>query len=94
MREKQLEKYFSDQVKKAGGLALKFGPEHMAGMPDRLVILSDGRCVWAEVKAPGEKLRAIQEKRKKGLEAFGHRVYVIDSKAAVRQFLYMEFGVS
>ena len=36
------------------------------------------RAAFVELKAPGEKPRPLQEKRKRQLEALGFPVYVID----------------
>nr|WP_330398693.1 VRR-NUC domain-containing protein [Lacrimispora celerecrescens] len=48
------------------------------GVPDRLVLLPGGRCAFVELKAPGKKLRPLQEKRRTQLEALGFPVYCID----------------
>ena len=38
MREKQIENKLASEVKKAGGIALKFVSPSFDGMPDRLVL--------------------------------------------------------
>ena len=48
-------------------------------MPDRIVLLPHGRLAFVELKAPGKKLRPLQEKRKRQLEALGFSVFVVDS---------------
>jgi hypothetical protein len=92
MKESLIEKKLVRAVERAGGLALKFKPDNMAGMPDRLVLLPNGRCVWVELKAPGKKLRALQQKRKRDLESIGQRVYVIDSVVKIEVFIYEVFS--
>jgi hypothetical protein len=87
MQESRVEQRLRIEVKRAGGKALKFRPDHMAGMPDRLVLLPDGRCVWAETKAPGKRLRALQEKRRRELQELGHTVYVIDNIQDIQEFI-------
>ena len=77
-------------VREHGGLALKFISPGTAGVPDRLVLLPGGRAVFVELKAPGKKLRPLQQKRKAQLQALGFRVYVIDSKEAIQQFIESE----
>ena len=42
MIEKDIEKYLVRQVKQMGGLALKFVSPNMAGVPDRIVMISKG----------------------------------------------------
>ena len=47
-------------------------------MPDRLILLPFGQIAFAEMKAPGRKMRSIQIKRKRQLESLGFSVYCID----------------
>ena len=79
MREKNIEQSLVKAVKKKGGLALKFVSPGLAGVPDRLVLLPNGRLGFIELKAPGKKLRALQEKRKRQLEALGFLVFCLDN---------------
>jgi len=78
MLEKQIEKKLVDAVKSAGGMAFKFQPVSMNGVPDRIVLLKDGKVAFVELKAPGKKLRPLQVKRKEQIEALGFRVFVVD----------------
>ncbi len=78
MREKTIEAILAKKVKSMGGIALKISSANYDGLPDRLVLLTDGRLAFVELKAPGKKLRPLQEKRKKQLEALGFSVFVID----------------
>jgi hypothetical protein len=48
-------------------------------MPDRLILLPDGKFAFAELKAPGESPRPLQKARHRLLRSLGFRVYVIDS---------------
>ena len=79
MREKQIENKLASEVKKAGGIALKFVSPSFDGMPDRLVLLPDGHIAFVELKAPGKKPRLLQLARHRLLRSLGFRVYVIDS---------------
>ena len=79
MREKQIENKLASEVKKAGGIALKFVSPSFDGMPDRLVLLPDGHIAFVELKAPGKKPRPLQLARHRLLRSLGFRVYVIDS---------------
>ena len=78
MREKTIESKFVKAVKSMGGIALKISSANYDGMPDRLVLLTDGKLAFIELKAPGKKLRPLQEKRKRQLEALGFLVFCID----------------
>ena len=78
MREREVERRLVTAVKKLGGLAHKFTSPGLDGVPDRLVLLPDGRLAFVEVKAPGQKMRPLQLLRKRQLEELGFRVYCID----------------
>ncbi len=60
------------------GLALKFVSPNFNGVPDRLLLLPEGKAAFAELKATGRKMRSLQIKRKRQLEALGFLVYCID----------------
>lgn len=77
MRERDVEKQLVDEVKKRGGLCEKW-VSGSVGWPDRIVILSDGKVGFVEVKKPGEKPRPIQVHRHKQLKKLGMEVYVLD----------------
>jgi len=87
MREKDIEKYLRDQVKKSGGKAYKFESPGNDGVPDRLVIYPEGRMIFVELKAPGKKPRPLQVKQMRDLKNFGCDVRVIDSKQGVNEFV-------
>lgn len=87
MKEGTLEGRLKREVKKLGGMALKFVSPGMSGVPDRVVLLPGGRIIFVEMKAPGEPLRPLQEKRKEELKALGFQVYCLDSVAAVHTFI-------
>ena len=78
MRENAIERQLAMAVKKMGGMAVKFVSPGLDGVPDRIVLLPDKKMAFVELKAPRMKLRALQEKRKRQLEALGFPVYVID----------------
>ena len=79
MREKQIENKLASEVKKAGGIALKFVSPSFDGMPDRIVLMPDGRMAFVEVKAPGKAPRPLQIARHKLLRGLGCKVYVLDN---------------
>lgn len=79
MREKTIEEHLVKAIRLMGGLAPKFVSPGLDGVPDRLLLLPDGRMAFAELKAPGKQLRPLQIRRKRQLETLGFRVFVIDS---------------
>ena len=78
MREKVVEAALVKAVKEKHGLALKFVSPGLDGVPDRMVLLPHGKLAFVELKAPGEKMRPLQLKRKDQIEALGFRVFCID----------------
>ena len=78
MRERDVEKSLVRAVKKLGGLCPKFVSPGMDGVPDRIILMPGARIAFAELKAPGKKMRPLQVKRKGQLEALGFQVYCID----------------
>ena len=78
MLEKVIEKKFVTEVKKRGGIAVKFVSPGFDGVPDRLVLFSGGRLAFVELKASGNKMRPLQIKRAKQLRKLGFKVYCID----------------
>jgi hypothetical protein len=85
--ERKLEAYFSAACKKRGLLTLKIIVRFARGWPDLIVPLKGGGFLWVELKRPGGKLSALQEKVHKDLFNLGHDVYVIDSKEGIDHVL-------
>ena len=81
MREKEIEKKLTQMVKKAGGICPKLVSPGFDGMPDRMVLLPNGRIGFVEVKAPGEKPRPLQLSRHRLLRRLGFRVYGLEEAA-------------
>lgn len=78
MTEEYIEQKLVKAVKKRGGMALKFVSPGLDGVPDRIVLLPMGRIAFVELKAPGRKMRPLQVRRKRQLEALGFLVYCVD----------------
>lgn len=78
MREKFIENKLRLEVKKRGGIAIKFTSPGFAGVPDRIVLMPMGKVAFVELKVPGKQLMPQQATRKRQLEELGFSVYVID----------------
>lgn len=79
MREKVIEHHLVMETEKAGGKAVKLVSPSFAGIPDRLILLADGKMGFVEVKAPGQKPRPLQLKRHAMLRRLGYQVFVLDA---------------
>jgi hypothetical protein len=84
MQEAKVEKYLIRYVKDKGGLCLKFISASMRGLPDRIVILPQGKIFFVELKAKGKKPRPEQTRVHKLFSSLGVKVYTADSKEKVR----------
>ena len=94
MREKELEQKLIMEVRKRGGLCLKFVSPGFAGVPDRLLLMSRGRVAFVEVKRPGEVPRMRQKSRHRLLRKLGFKVYVLDHEDQIERIIgEMEGGV-
>lgn len=81
--EKAIERYLVEQVKKLGGVCLKYSNPGTVGYPDRICLLPWGVTLWVELKSKGETLKAVQKVRIDQMNRIGHPVYVCDSKEEI-----------
>lgn len=87
INEKYLEKKLTEGLHAIGVWCEKYTNPFKTGYPDRICIEKTGKVSWVEVKTPGEKLRPLQEERKRELEGYGCPVYVVDSEEALHSVL-------
>jgi hypothetical protein len=82
-RERDIEQYLVAEVKKLGGIAYKFTSPARRSVPDRLVLLTGGRAVFIECKAPGKLPTDAQAREHQRLWSLGFAVAIVDSREAV-----------
>jgi len=88
MREKAVETYLRERVKKMGGKAYKFVSPGNDGVPDRMVCLPGGRVFFVETKAPGKASTPLQRFQQKQMRELGLTVYAdVDSREKVNAIL-------
>lgn len=78
MRERYVEQQLVRAVRARGGVCAKWVSPGLDGVPDRIVLLPGGRIAFVEVKAPGERPRALQIARMEQLRRLGYKCYVCD----------------
>lgn len=83
MREREIERKLVAAIKVHGGICPKFVSPGFDGMPDRVVLLPDGKIGFVEVKRPGEKPRALQLARHRLLRKMGFLVFVLDGEEQI-----------
>lgn len=86
--EKEIEQKLVTEVKKMGGICPKWVSPGLNGVPDRIVLLPDGKIAFVELKAPGKKPRALQRRRQAELRHLGFRVYVLDDPSQIGGILH------
>jgi hypothetical protein len=86
MRESTIENYLVERVKTMGGECRKLKWIGRHGAPDRLVMLN-GKAIFIELKAPGEKCRPHQIREHERMRRMGQRVEVVDSCERVDEVL-------
>lgn len=87
-KEKTIEQKLVKAVKSTGGICPKFVSPGFDGMPDRIVLLPNGKLAFVEVKASGEKPRPLQLARHKMIRHLGFKVYVLDDERQIGVILY------
>lgn len=88
MLESEVEKSLCKRVKnELHGLALKFVSPGFNGVPDRIILVPMGRIYFVETKAPGKKLRKLQEWVRGVIRGLGFAVLRIDTKEKVESFV-------
>ena len=86
-REKDIERYMVQEIKKLGGRAYKFTSPGNSGVPDRIVILPKVRPIFVELKSDYGKLSRIQEVQINRLRELGQDVRVLYGADEVKAFL-------
>lgn len=87
MDEKLIEKKLREGVKQKGGIALKFFSPYFTGMPDRIVLLPEGKTFFVELKSPGKKPKPRQKHVIGLLFSLGFITHVIDNQEDLVKFL-------
>jgi hypothetical protein len=86
VRETSVEKRLAKEIKALGGFSIKIMPV-VAGVPDRLILLPQGRFFLVETKAPGGSLRPVQKVWHSRAAKIGIDVVVLSSIEEVVQWV-------
>lgn len=87
MKERDIERKLVMETVRRRGVALKFVSPGCIGVPDRIVMLPDGKMGFVELKAPGKKPRPIQVRRIQQMRKMGFKVFVIDGAEQIGSVL-------
>lgn len=87
MRESNIEKYLTNEMKKVGGKSYKWISPGNSGVPDRIVIFPSGQILFVELKAPGKVPTAYQQLVHRELKRLNCEVLVINNKKQIDELI-------
>jgi hypothetical protein len=87
LREARIEGWLRDQVRKLGGLCLKFVSPGNVGVPDRIIILS-GHVIFVELKTDTGRLSPKQVAMHRIMQSRGADVRVVYGMDEARQLVW------
>ena len=88
MLESEVEKKLCKRVKEElHGRAFKWVSPGFNGVPDRIILAPMGRIWFVETKAPGKKLRKLQEWVRGLITELGFEVLRVDTIEKVEAFI-------
>lgn len=87
MREKTIERELIRAVRSCDGICPKLVSPGTDGMPDRMILMPEGKIGFVEVKAPGRKPRPLQVKRHRQLRELGFKVFVLDDTRQIPEII-------
>lgn len=87
MREKDIEDWMSAQVKKLGGISLKFVSPGNPGVPDRIYLFPGGKVYFVELKKEIGRLSEIQKWQRERFQKMGCKFHVVKGMESARQFI-------
>lgn len=87
MEEKKIERHLVESIKRIGGMCLKFVSPSTSGVPDRLIILPEGRIIFTEIKTDKGRLSKIQKFIIDEMKKRGADVRVLYGLKDVKEFI-------
>lgn len=95
MRERDVERILVNGIRELGGKAFKFVSPGNDGVPDRLIVMPEGKVCFVELKQRYGTLSGLQKVQIGKLSVLGQFVAVLYGEEEVRIFLrQMKSGVA
>lgn len=82
-QEREVEKHLKSEVKKRGGLSLKWTSPGIRGVPDQILCLPNGDTIFVELKRPNGSTRKLQDKMIRNLRDLHQTVFICHSRLQV-----------
>ena len=86
IREDTIEEHWAKEVGKRGGFTYKLTVPGRRNVPDRLTMLPLTPTFFAELKSPGKKPTAAQEREHNRIRGWGGEVEWFDTKWEIDRF--------
>ena len=88
MRESDIEKILTTEIRKIGGRTYKWVSPGNSGVPDRIVFLPGGRVYFVELKTDTGKVSAQQKIQINRIQSLGQDVRVVKGIRGLVDFFY------
>ena len=85
--EREIEKYLGRELKAIGCLWYKWVSPGARGVPDRILILPDGRVWFVELKTERGQLMPVQVVQLERLRTWGQKVFVLKGMDEAQDFV-------
>lgn len=89
--EAEVERKFVNLVKERGALCYKFVSPGNPGVPDRILILPDGRVMFVEMKSAVGRTKKLQDYQLEKLSRQGVPTFVLRGMDDVKKFIEETF---
>lgn len=87
-RERKIERYLGNEIKKLGGMARKWTSPGRTGVPDQIIMLN-GDVWFVEVKTPEGAVSGVQKRELNRIRNAGCNVAVVRGSDDVDSFIKM-----
>jgi len=87
IRESAVEKRLIREVERIGGKAIKLSSEYQRSLPDRLILLPEGKVGFAEVKSPTGRPTKGQLYTLSKLREMGFHAAIVNSPDTIQEFI-------
>lgn len=87
MKESEIERWLVNQIKDLGGIADKFVSPGNPGVPDRIIVMPNGRVIFAELKTEIGRLSGIQKWQRQRYQKLGVDYRVVKGMKAARELV-------
>lgn len=85
--ESKLERNFYERIRYANGQCIKLYAATVTGIPDRLILMPEGRLWFVELKKEDGRVKPRQKVMHRMLKSMGFKVRILWSKEDIDNFI-------